>query len=79
MVAPVHNFDPKTLSCDGRGGWQGTLYYIASALWSSGKKIALDVGGPSSIDFIFFVGQLRSSEAAMGVEGRGGGAAPRLG
>jgi hypothetical protein len=40
MVAPIHNFDPKLLpekdqrSCDGRGGGQGTSYFIASVvLW----------------------------------------------
>jgi hypothetical protein len=46
MIAPAHNFDLR----------QGTSYLIASAvcMWSSGKKNAFDVGGPSSIDFIYF-------------------------
>jgi hypothetical protein len=35
-----------------------------------GKKKALDVGDPSSIDCKYFWGRIRSSEAAMG----GGGA-----
>jgi hypothetical protein len=61
MVAPVHNFDPKILpEGSAKLRWvglgQGTLYFIASAvcMWSSGKKKAFDVGGPSSIDFIYF-------------------------
>jgi hypothetical protein len=66
MVAPVH-FDPKI--------WQGqeTSYFIASVvMW---KEIALDVGGPSSIYFVYFWGRIISSEAAMGRRGR---AAPCL-
>ncbi len=39
-------------------------------MWSSGKKKAFDVGGPSSLVFKNFWGGIRSSEAALG----GGGA-----
>ncbi len=61
MVAPAHNFDLKILpeaSAKLRlaGLGQGTSYLIASAvcMWSSGKKNAFDVAGPSSIDIIYF-------------------------
>ncbi len=44
----VHNFDPKI--------FPERSYFIASAscVWSSGKKKAFDMGGPSLIDFIYF-------------------------
>ncbi len=42
----------------------------AAIQWSRGKKKALDVGGPSSIDFISF-GSNKKSNAMMG---KGGGA-----
>ncbi len=44
----VHNFDPKIFP-------EGS-YSIATAscVWSSGKKKAFDMGGPSLIDFIYF-------------------------
>jgi hypothetical protein len=71
----VHNFAPKYCrkdqrSCDGRG--QGTSYFTASAvcMWSSGKKSAFDVGGPSSIDFIYF---WVSNEKQRSCDGWGGG------
>ncbi len=53
---------------------QGTSHFIASAvcMWSSGKKKAFDVGGPSSIDFIYFWG---SNEKQQNCDGRGGGRA----
>jgi len=61
MVAPAQNFDLKILpEASAKLRWaglgQGTSYLIASAvcMWSSGKKNAFDVGGPSSIDFIYF-------------------------
>ncbi len=78
MVAPVHNFDPKILlegsaklRWVGRG--QVTSHFIASSvcMWSNGKKRAFDVGGPSSIDFIYFWG---SNEKQRSCVGRGGGA-----
>ncbi len=55
MVAPVHNIDPKILPEESAklqlaGREAGDL--IFQPLWSNGKKKALDVGGPSSIDFI---------------------------
>ena len=61
MVAPAQNFDLKILpEASAKLRWAGlgqkTSYLIASAvcMWSSGKKNAFDVGGPSSIDFIYF-------------------------
>ncbi len=55
-------------SCDGRGGGQGTSYLIASVVqW---KEKTLDVGGPSSIYFIYiFGGRIRNSEAATSRRG----------
>ncbi len=68
----VHSFAPKYCrkdqrSCDG----QGTSYITASAvcMWSSGKKNAFDVGGPSSIDFIYF---WVSNEKQRSCDGWGG-------
>ena len=49
MVALVYTFDPKTLP-EGAGRGAGDL--IASVV--QGKKKALDVGGPSSIDCKYF-------------------------
>jgi hypothetical protein len=56
MVAPVQNIDPKILPegsaklrWAGRGGRRP---HISHSLCFNGKKKALDVGGPSSIDFI---------------------------
>ena len=76
--APRHNCDPKNIA--GRiseaamGGGQGTSYFIASVVqW---KEKTLDVGGPSSIYFIYiFGGRIRNSKA---VTSGGGRAAPRL-
>ncbi len=64
MVAAVH-FDPKILPTGSAklrwvGQGQGTSYFIA--LW----KNALVVGGPSSIDFIYFWASEKKS-SAMGV------------
>jgi hypothetical protein len=58
MVAPVH-FDPKILPKGSAklrwvGQGQGTSYFIASV--PHGKKKALNVGGPSSLDFVYFWG-----------------------
>jgi hypothetical protein len=39
-----------------RSGQGGRGPHISQPLWSNGKKKALDVGGPSSIDFIYFWG-----------------------
>jgi hypothetical protein len=50
------------------GGGKGS--HISYSLCGPVEKKALDVGGPSLIDFIYFWGRIRSSEAAMG----GGGA-----
>jgi hypothetical protein len=55
MVPPVHNIDPKILPGESAklrwvGREAGDL--IFQLLWSNGKKKALDVGGPGSIDFI---------------------------
>jgi hypothetical protein len=84
MVTPAHNFDPKILRegsaklrWAGRG--QGISYFIAYSaicMWSSGVKKALDVGGPSWIDFIYFWGLNEKQRSCDGQRGR---AAPRLG
>jgi hypothetical protein len=70
MVAPIYNLDPKLLpekdqrSCDGRGGGQGNSYFIASVvLW---KEKALDMGGPSMIDFIYFWGSNKKQRSCDG-------------
>jgi hypothetical protein len=73
MVAPVH-FDPKILpkgSAKLRWVWQGqgTPYFIASVV--RGKKKALNLGGPSSIDLAYFWG---SNYKQRSCDGRGGGA-----
>jgi hypothetical protein len=82
MVAPVHNFHnfyPKiflegsaTLRWAGRG--QGTSYFISSSVCMSsiGKKKAFDVGGPSSIDFIYFWGSNEKRRSCDGRVTRGG-------
>jgi hypothetical protein len=73
---PVNNFDPKILlegsaklRWAGRG--QGTSHFIASSvcMWSNVKKKAFDVGGPSSIDFIYFWGSNNKQRSCVG---RGG-------
>ncbi len=53
------------------GQGQGTSYFIASV--SRGKKKALDVGGPSSIDFVYFWG---SNNKQRSCDGRGGAQRP---
>ena len=55
MVAPEHNIDPKILPEESaKLRWAGREAgdLIFQPLWSNGKKKAIDVGGPSSIDFI---------------------------
>ncbi len=55
MVAPVHNIDPKILPEESaKLRWAGREAgdLIFQPLWSNGKKKALHMGGPSSIDFI---------------------------
>jgi hypothetical protein len=75
MVAPVH-FDPKILpKGSAKLRWlrqgQGTSYFIASVVpW---KEKALDVGGPSSIDFVYFWG---SNNKQRSCDGRGGAQRP---
>jgi hypothetical protein len=44
-------------------------------MWSSGKKKAFDVGGPSSIDFIYFGGL---NEKQRSCDGGGGAQRPVL-
>jgi hypothetical protein len=54
MVAPVHNIVPKILAEESaKLRWAGREAgdLIFQPLWSNGKKKALDVGGPSSIDW----------------------------
>jgi hypothetical protein len=74
MVAPVNNFDPKTIArrisetAIGAGG-RGTHYFIASVVqW---KEKSFDVGGPSSKDFIYFWGSNKKQQC----DGREGGGA----
>jgi hypothetical protein len=57
MVAPVHNLDPTKATI--------LLEGSAKLRWRGGGG-----QGQSSIDFIYFWGRIRSSEAAMGI-GRG--------
>ncbi len=74
MVAPVHNFDPKILlEGSSKLRWAGRGPSVC--MWSNGKKKAFDVGGPSSIDFIYFWG---SNEKQRSCDGRGGGARSAL-
>ncbi len=58
-----------------RSGWgQGNSYFIASVVsvvqW---KEKSFNVGGPSSIDFIYFWGSNKKQQC----DGRGGGGAQR--
>ena len=64
MVAPVH-FDPKILP-------KGSAFTMGAA-WARdrGKKKALNLGGPSSIDFAYFWG---SNYKQRSCDGQGGGA-----
>ncbi len=57
-------------SCDGWGRGKGAGPHISLSLWSRGKKKALDVGGPSSIDFVYFWGSNNKQRSCDG----GGGA-----
>jgi hypothetical protein len=55
------------------GGAGGRGPYISQPLWSSGKKKALDVGGPSSIDCKYF---WWSNKKQRNRDGRGGAQRP---
>ncbi len=82
-VAPAHNFYPKILrEGSAKLRWAGPRDLIfhslctAVCMWSIGVKKAFDVGGPSWIDFIYFWGRMKSSEAAS-LRWAGGGGAQR--
>jgi hypothetical protein len=61
-------------SCDGWGLGKGP--HISYPLCSCGKKKAFDVGGPSSIDFVYFWG---SNNKQRSCDGRGGARSALLG
>ena len=80
MVAPVHNFDPKILpegSAKLRLAMRGQVDLIFHSLCvpveRKSLKKALDVGGPSSTDLIYFWG---SNKKQRSCDGRGGAQRP---
>ena len=55
------------------GGAGGRGAHISQPLWSTGKKRALDLGGPSSIDCKYFWGLNKKQRSC---DGRGGAQRP---
>jgi hypothetical protein len=64
MDRPVEGGYRLTFSSHG-----GDHFYFN--LWSSGKKKALEVGSPSSVDFIYFWGSNKKQQSCDGREGGG--------